>query len=391
MNMPSLKMPFRGGGSEGHPSPAPRIESAVPKAAPLIDTQRQATIDLVSRVQEVAGVQGEEAGLAVLVQAPKAPESTLGVDPKGPGRWARTDIDTAAIDQMGEASAQHAQEQGFVGDDAVPNISAAAVPPVEKARMRFGPNGFTEAPAPSPTAAEPSTDATSAPPEPVPVSVKLPPAEIPELTYGRGVLVESPTGENADAIEAVIGPSITSQRAEQTDKETPVPTLAEIQQKVTTLLNKNNEQYMAMDPKTRAEYLSQAIDTYLQNPDASKLTDQAYRDLAEKIAGGATVTQSEMLKYAIDSTVRMMTDKTDGVMKNLFPSLKNHPELSLVITKVAEKMNGTAQVSKFLSLEDQNALIKASETGKGLFAIIFMLVLTLGKEMLQGGMSDQRQ
>lgn len=345
----------RGGGSgmEGPTAPAPRVEARVNQGISPFEARRLAGQRVATGIADAARIGGPEAGLAALVQDSPA-ESTsnlVAVTPPGPDRWAgtpRTPLDNAVIQDMGTASEQHAQEQALSGGAAIMVKPEATHVPI------------------------------------------LPESKVSDLVYGRGAIVSSPntSGATAAAIEAKIGPSIIADKPNLEARQPlqpPLPDAADLGRIATRLLTKNSEEYLAMNAKAKAEYLKQALDIYLENPSAIRLDDGDYAKLAVRMAGNGEVSQDETIKYAIDSTLRLINDKDGGVMKNLFPALEHHPELKLLITQATDKMGLK------ISLEDKKALINASEVSKGLFLIILMLVLNLSKEMLVGGVSDQRQ
>lgn len=376
----------RGGGSgmEGPTAPAPRVEARVNQGISQFEARRLAGQQVAAGIAEAAKIGGPEVGLAALVQEPpvETANKLVGVEPRGPERWMgnvpRSDVDSAAIDQMGEASARHTADENLVSGTGV----ASAVVSETGTQSVEAPPAFSAGPA------QPEPAPTDGP-EPTHVPV-LPITAMPDLTYGRGLVVGGPntSGATTAAIEAKIGPSIIADKPNleaQQPLQPPLPDAADLGRMAARLLTKNSEEYLAMDAKAKAEYLKRALDIYLENPSAIRLDDGDYAKLAGRMAGNSEVSQDETIKYAIDSTLRLINDKDGRVMKNLFPALEHHPELKLLITQATDKMGLN------ISLEDKKALINASEVSKGLFLIILMLVLNLSKEMLVGGVSDQRR
>lgn len=365
-------MPFRGGRNvlESAPPPAPKVDVAPRPSA--FDAKRQAVRNLVDQAGAVAKVGGSEAGLGILRSAPPepatAPEPIVSaVVPPGPERWSgnpRSPVDIAAINDMGVVSEQHGQEQALSGSA---NTNTAN----------------------ETTAAEPAVSAVAAKPEAVYVPV-LPATTTPDLVFGRGAVVSGPntSGATTAAIEAQIGPPIVQVKPDieaQQPLQAPLPDAADLARRVAPLLTKDPESYMALDPKARAEYLSQALETYLENPSAIRLSDGDYARLTEKMIGKGEVSQDETLKYAIDSTLRLIADKGGSLNKQLFQALENHPELQMLIARVTDKMGLDIDV------KENKAVMSASAAGKGLFLMILMLVLSISKEMVVSGFSDQRR
>lgn len=395
MNLPAIKMPFRGPGKgaglEGMPPPAPRVEAPPIAATPVFDAQRQATRDLIGRVQAVAGDQGEEAGLASIASEPSpptitpAPEAALGIVPKGPARWEgspRTSVDSTAIDDMGQASAQHAQEQGMTGNEVVTPPQSQMAKPIEN---------IAAAPAAPPLGREvagPNASDGAVKPEARYAPI-IPEAAKPDLTFGRGAVVAAPntSGATAAAMEVQTGPSPFKGQSEEGQQaiQPPLPDMADIARRVAPLFTKDAESYAAMEPKARAEYLTQALNTCLENPSAIKLSNEEYAALAGKMIGEGEVSQLETVRYAIDTTLRLITDKNGSVKKQLFTVLDKHPELQFLIAKTIDKMGLD------IDLKEKKAMMSASETSKGLFLMILMLVLTMAKEIAVSGFSDQRR
>ncbi|HSW70931.1 MAG TPA: hypothetical protein VLH77_03005 [Gammaproteobacteria bacterium] len=409
MKMPSFPKISIRGGAEGTPHVSRPPTETGKTAASAFELRRQAAAKEAGLAQQIARANGPEAGLATLLKPVKdsvaqGPEQNLvGVLPDGPGRWVgspRNTVDRTAIDDMDTASAQHAQEQGRVGNEGAPSVGTASILSTEKPRVRFGPNGLTEV---SPiktanvlgnadgevTATQPVgvTDATPKP-EALYAPV-IPESKAPDLVYGRGAIVIGPntSGAAAAAMESQIGPSIFKGSSEENQQlsSAPLPDAADIYRIASRLLTKNADQYNALDTEERVEYLRQALNTYLENPSAVRLSDSQYAELAKKMAANGEVSQDETIRYAIDSTLRLINGKDPDVMKKLFPALEHHPELTFLITQVTEKMGVE------IPLKEKKALINASGIGKGLFLAILIIALNLSKELLVSGFSDQRR
>lgn len=369
VSIPFLRRGAPGGSMEMPSVPAPRPEVAVSGAISPLEARKQAGALFAAAGREAASAGDTDAGLAALVQAPRVETASnlVGVEPRGPGRWMggpRSDVDSAAIGDMGIASAEHAQEEGKTGNEVVAPTQSPIAKPVENVSA-------------------PLVD--SNPAQTVEVAA-VPPLNLEKPTgSSAGEFVETPTAVSTTA--APVETVTPQQNVVAAVPEAPVPTASVEQPKKTIeqILNKTDEQYAAMDPKARAEYLTQALDLYLENPSAIRLSDEDFAQLAEKMAGKGEVQQDETIKYAINSALRLVDGKNPEMMKNLFSAMGQHPELKFLMVKTADKMNVK------ISLENKKHLIKASEVGKGSLLMLLMIVLNLSKEMVMGSFSDQRR